>query len=62
MDFPLSHPYPELAERRRTVVSPLLPAAIVAVVLGVATAAACMIPDTRDVTERHHSVLRSRAL
>ena len=37
MDFPLSHPYPELAERPRTVVSPLLPAAIVAVVLGVAT-------------------------
>ena len=63
MDYPLSTPYPEVAFRPRKVVSPLLPAAIVAGVLTLATVAACLIPDTRDVSARHQSVpLRSQAL
>jgi hypothetical protein len=62
MDYPLSTPYPEIARRPRTTVSPFIPAAIVVVVLAAATAAACMVPDNRDVTARHGSVLRSQAL
>ena len=63
MDYPLSTPYPEAAYRRRVIVSPLVPAAIVALVLTLATVVANLIPDTRDVTARHGTVpLRSQAL
>ena len=63
MDYPLSTPYPEDAFRPRVVVSPLIPAAIVVLVLTLATVAASLIPDTRDVSARHQSVpLRSQAL
>ncbi len=63
MDCPFCPDCRHYAERPRSRLSLWVPVALIVAVLGAASLASALTPDTRDVSQRHGSVpMKGRAL